>query len=325
MLNTSQVKLQRLCLSIEIIFAILMKNVGGEDMETQKYETFLKIVELGNITKAAEILGYSQSAISHVVASLENEWDVKLLFRNKQGVRLTREGEALVPGMQKVVQGNKDLIHQVSELHHLESGILHVGAFHSASMHLLPKLIKSFQDIYPQVQFHIKQRGYVELEQMVLEGELDCAIMRLPVEAPIDTQPLFKDRVLAVFQEGKGPTTKRFPLKDLEQEAFIMIKELELEVLQYVEKHGLKLNQKTVSDYNYTLLPMIANGLGMCILPEMMLQDTPYVFTLKELEPPAFRTIGFGYQKNFLSSAARKFMNHAKEYVSEQTDFITDF
>lgn len=290
-------------------------------MSTQKYETFLKIVELGNITKAAEVLGYSQSAISHVVASLESEWNVKLLIRDKQGVRLTADGEILLPDITQVVEVNRRLLHKVSELQQLEAGLIRIGAFHSASMNLLPKMIKSFQESYPQVQFEVKQRGYEELEQLLLDGQLDCAIIRLPARLRIDSMPLFKDRILAVFQEGQGPETSFFPIENIEHENFIMIKELEYEVLEFMEKNHIKAKKATHADYNYSILPMIANGIGMCTLPEMMLQDTPYLFTTKPLRPAVFRTIGIGFNQIYLSSATRCFLEHAKTYVKECTNF----
>lgn len=294
-------------------------------MSTQKYEIFLKIVKVGNITKAADILCYSQSTISHVVASLESEWDVKLLVRDKQGVHLTTEGELLLPAIERVVTENKSLLHQVSELHQLERGVIRVGAFHSASMNLLPKLMKSFQVLYPQIQFEVKQRGYYETEQMIFEGKLDCGFIRLPPQFNIDTVTLFKDKIFAVFQEGMGPKGNRFPIKDIEHENFILIKELEFEVLEFIEKNRIKVNKKTEADYNYTVLSMISNGIGMCILPELMVQNTPYQFTLKELDPPFYRTIGIGFNQRYLSSATQRFMEHAKEYVRNNKDFLTSF
>lgn len=294
-------------------------------LSTQKYETFLKIVEVGNITKAAEILGYSQSAISHVVVSLESEWGMKLLVRDKQGVHLTSEGKLLLPAIKRVVAENKSLLHQVSELHHLEGGVIRVGAFHSASMNLLPQIMKSFQALYPQVQFEVKQRGYYETEQMIFEGKLDCGFIRLPTQFDIDTVPLFKDKMFAVFQEGAGPDGNHFPIQDIEHQNFILIKELEFEVLEFIEKNQIKVNKATEADYNYTVLPMVANGIGMCILPELMVQNTPYRLTLKELEPPSYRTIGIGFNQKYLSTATRRFMEHTKEYVRNHTDFLTLF
>lgn len=290
-------------------------------MSIQKYETFLKIVELGSISKAADKLGYSQSAISHVVAGLESEWNVKLLVREKYGVRLTGEGKILLPAIEKVVADNKGLLHQISELHNLSSGIVQIGAFHSAAMNLLPGLVQSFRAQHPNIELDVKQRHYYEVEKLILEGKVDCGFVRLPTRHAIDTIPLLKDQVFAVFQEGKGPEGDVFSIKDLEHEEFIMINHLEFDVSDFLEKHQIRINKAIKADYNMSLLPMIASGIGMCILPEMMVQDAPYPLTLKKLDPPSYRRIGIGFQEKYLTAATQSFIAHAKSYVREHSHY----
>lgn len=285
-------------------------------MSTRKFETFIKIVELGNITKAAVELGYSQSAISHVVSSLENELNIKLLIRDRQGVRLTNEGVELFPTIKKIVQEKKNLLNQISELQNLENGIIHVGAFISTLLHFVPQLIKSFTAIYPKVQFMVSHGGYQEIEELICEGAIDCGFICLPASQNIETIPLFKDRLLAVFPEGTRPEEERFPIKDIEHESLIMQKEMEYEVLDMLKDYNLTADIKYSSDFEYSMLPMVENGLGMCILPELLLQDTPYKLSIKELDPPAFRTIGIAYHNDFISPAARRFLDHVKQHFS---------
>jgi DNA-binding transcriptional LysR family regulator len=284
-------------------------------LSTHKYETFLKIVELGNITKASVELGYSQSAISHVVSSLENELNLKLLIRDRQGVRLTREGEEVLPAIQRIVQEKKNLLNQIASLQNLESGSIHVGAFISALLHFVPGLIKSFTERYPNIQFVVSHGGYQDIEEQIYEGKIDCGFVCLPTSLGIETIPLFKDRLLAIFPEGTRPEQERFPIEDIEKESIIMQKEMEYEVLDMLKGYQLNADIKYSSDFEYSMLPMVVNGLGMCILPELLLQDAPYKLTIKELEPPAFRTIGIGYRKDYCSPAARRFIDHVKEHI----------
>ena len=92
------------------------------DMNTTKCHIFLKAVELGSITRAAEDMGYTQSAVSRSVADLEREWDVNLLTRNKDGVLLSAQGETLLPYIQALCNAERTLETQVSELHGLTKG-----------------------------------------------------------------------------------------------------------------------------------------------------------------------------------------------------------
>ena len=100
-------------------------------MNTIKCQIFLKAVELGSITRAAEDMGYTQSAVSRSIADLEREWDVTLLTRNKDGVVLTAQGESLLPDIQSLCNAQRTLESQVSALHGLTSGTLRVGTFTS--------------------------------------------------------------------------------------------------------------------------------------------------------------------------------------------------
>lgn len=118
-------------------------------MSIKKYETFLKTVDLGSFTKASEVLGYTQSAISHIITGLEDELGVKLLTRGRSGVRLTEEGRSLLPSIRAVCRDNQEVLRQVSELHGLEVGSVRIGTFLSVSVHILPRLIASFSKNTP--------------------------------------------------------------------------------------------------------------------------------------------------------------------------------
>ena len=100
-----------------------------------KYQILLKTVELGSITRAAEALGYTQSAVSRVIADLEREWDMELLTRSRTGVVLSSSGAALLPYVQAVCNAGRELEEQVAELHGLTRGTLRVDTFASASIH----------------------------------------------------------------------------------------------------------------------------------------------------------------------------------------------
>ena len=99
------------------------------DMNLQKYLAFVKTVECGSFTKAAEILNYSQSGISRMIHDLEKEWKVLLLERSRGGVRLTSDGLKLLPYAENVCREYEKLQMQVDELNGLKSGLIRIGAF----------------------------------------------------------------------------------------------------------------------------------------------------------------------------------------------------
>ena len=86
-------------------------------MNLTKYQALLKTVELGSITRAAEAMGYTQSALSRAIADLEREWDLELLTRSRSGVALSSDGNVLLPAIRSLCNAAKMLEEQVAELH----------------------------------------------------------------------------------------------------------------------------------------------------------------------------------------------------------------
>lgn len=110
----------------------------------QKYLAFLKTVEYGSFTRAGELLGYTQSNISHMVNDLETEWQVSLLERKHSGVSLTSDGTALMPYIRAVYDDYLKLQAQVDALNGLQTGILRIGTLSSVAASWLPGCSKIF-------------------------------------------------------------------------------------------------------------------------------------------------------------------------------------
>ena len=255
-------------------------------------------------------MGYSQSALSNIVAGLESEWNLRLLVREKYGVHLTQEGQQLLPAIKRIVAENKLLHGQIAKLQQLDTGTIRLGAFMSAYTHLLPDLIKSFSQMHPNIQFEFRQASYREIASLILDGSLDCGFLGLPVSPQLKTVPLYQDEVLAVFPPDTPLEPKKFPIENIEQETVIVQKEMEAGVLELLKKQKVQLQVKFFSDSEYTILPMVASGLGMCILPELMLRGSHHKLVTKPLDPPIFRSIALAYREEQLSAATRQFVRH---------------
>ena len=94
------------------------------DTSLMKYRAFLAVADAGSFTRAAEMLGYTQSGVSRMIADLEKEWGVKLLERSRAGVRLTSEGIELIGGVRSVVDEQGRLQARIDGLSGLESGLI---------------------------------------------------------------------------------------------------------------------------------------------------------------------------------------------------------
>ena len=149
-------------------------------------------MELGSITRAAEALGYTQSAVSRVIADLEREWDMELLTRSRTGVVLSSSGAALLPYVQAVCNAGRELEEQVAELHGLTRGTAG-GHLRQRVHHWLPAIMKEFLGRYPGIQFDLVSNWeFAEVEDLLRQGQADCGFLGLPAGPGLETTPFFE-------------------------------------------------------------------------------------------------------------------------------------
>ena len=122
-------------------------------MDIKKYEVFVTTVDCGSLTKAAELMGLTQSGVSHIIAAVEAEVNLPLLKRTRTGARLTPEGEKLIPFLREIVRQEKMMMKEAERMHELVGGTIRIGTFTSVATHWLPAMMMEFQREYPQIDF----------------------------------------------------------------------------------------------------------------------------------------------------------------------------
>lgn len=285
-----------------------MQEDAAMDMNIQKYLAFVKTVEYGSFTKAAEKLNYSQSGISRMINDLEKEWNISLLERSRSGVRLTSDGLSLLPYAKSVCAEYEKLQAQVDEINGLQSGIIRIGTFSSVATHLLPGIIKRFQSDYPNIDYELLLGDYTEIENWILEGRVDCGFLRLPAHPDLETYFLEQDKLLVVLPQNHAlADCGRFPVKALADYPFMLLeKGAKAEISEIFERcHVMPKIHFTTWD-DYAIMSMVESGLGISILPQLILQRVPYRIITKELDVPAFRKIGLALRSRKNSSLAMK-------------------
>ena len=154
-------------------------------MSISKYQIFLKTVQCGNFSKAAQALNFTQSGVSHAVQALEDELGVTLLSRNRGGVVLTADGRALLPQIERLCADHHALMQSAASLKGLDAGLVKVATFTSVSVHWLPSILQSFGQRYPNIEFEVVTGDfYDQIEEWILRGTVDCGFLRLPSVKP---------------------------------------------------------------------------------------------------------------------------------------------
>lgn len=293
----------------------MIKSDRGADMEMniQKYMAFIKTVEYGSFTKAAEILNYSQSGISRMINDLEKEWNIPLLERNRTGVRLTSDGMKILPIAQSVCNEFYRLQEQIDEIKGVEAGLIRIGTFSSVATHWLPNIIKEFQKDYPNIDYELLLGDYTEIEEWIRTGRVDLGFLRLPANEEFETIFLENDRLLVVLPENHElAACDKFPVKALCNYPFMLLeKGAKAEISEIFEKNKISPNIHFTTWDDYAVMSMVEGGLGISVLPELILRRVPYRIISKELDVPAYRKIGIAFRnKKHISFAVKKFLDY---------------
>lgn len=277
-------------------------------MNLQKYIALLTTVETGSISKAAAQLGYTQSAVSRMVADLETQWGVSLLHRSRAGIEITAEGQQLLPIIRSIAAGCSELSYTVQELHGIQTGLIRVGAFTTVADCWIPGLLKSFQELYPNISFKLlSAESYEEIEDWIRHGKVDCGFVRMDAAADLQTRFLKQDMLMAVLPENHPLAhAPVYPVERLQEEPLIKLR-IDREISRFLE--GFPVQYEVSSDH--TILSMVESGIGVSVMHGLMADTRRYKVVWKPLDKSEYRDIGIAISKTArLSSAASLFVEH---------------
>ncbi len=287
----------------------------------EKYRALMSAVELGSLTRAAEALGCTQSAVSHAIASLEQELGFRLLLRARSGIRLTDEGERMLPAVRSLLSAGEQLEQTAASIRGLDQGTVRIGAFTSVAVHWLPAVLKEFQHDYPHVSFRLLNGDYHDVSEWLADGSVDIGFVALPCEAPCECIALMEDRLLAILPpDSRFASYPRFPIVECEREPFIsLLQSSDHDARRALDAAGVKPNVRFYTKDDYAIIAMVEQGLGMSIMPELLLKGRHENVLTLPLVPEAKRTIGIAFSAvGHPGPATRRFCDYVVRYVREQ-------
>ena len=285
-----------------------------------RYIALQKIIELGGFTKAADALGYTQSSISQMIASLENELGIKLLTRSRHGVKLTIAGTELFPFIERSIYQYRSMKEKANEIKGIETGVIRVGTVSSVTCHWMPQLINGFKEEYPNVQFLFHQGDYTLIPEWIASGQIDFGFINPLADTNLKTKTVKSDEMLAVLPKNHPLAKKKsIQLQDIATEPYILLEEGHYsEPMAAFEAAGIQPNiQYTIHD-DYAIMMMVEAGLGVSILAELILRRTNYDIVCLPIDPPITRTLAVGYKdKDSLPIASKYFIDYLLEHKDE--------
>jgi molybdate transport repressor ModE-like protein len=295
-------------------------------VELRHFAALQAVASEGSFGRAAERLGYTQSAISQQIQTLERIVGEKLVERpgGPRAVSLTEAGHLLLRHADSIVARLQAAQADLHALRSGEAGVLRVGTFQSAGARLLPEIMKRFRQQWPQIEVMLEERDSdQELAEMVERGELDVAFVLPPFgEAPLETIPLLRDPYVFVVEKSSPFASAKVPpsLAQIAGEPLIGFRACRsMDPFESaLRAAGCEAKFTFRTDDNGTVQGLVAAGIGSAIMPRLTVDAADPRIAVIELGnrvPPRMITIA-RHRDRYHSPAARAFVETALDVVA---------
>lgn len=290
-------------------------------MDTEKCHALLETLRIGNLTRAAQELGYTASGISRMMASLEQEAGFPLLLRSRSGVRPTEECRRLLPVIRELDRLGDQYDQETAKIRGLDIGSLNAGTAYINYYGPLSRIIAEFSRRYPGIRVGLIEGRSSELAGMVSDHEADFCIITKR-DGRFDWIPLLEDEMTVwVPRDHPRADQETYPLTDFEKDPFIEIYPNQITDNSIIfERLHITPNTRYSVVATFAAMKMIEAGLGVTMVNSLYVKErtSPLIRSLKP-DPPIKVGVGIAVTKeNELSPAARTFREFAVEKLVHQ-------
>lgn len=289
-------------------------------MDIKKLEVFINAVDLGSITKTAEVMGYTQSGITHMISALEKELGFSLLIRSRNGVSPTAEGTRLLPIIRTMLIHSDKLEKEITMIRQKKNSSIKLCAYTSMLMHWLPFIVRRFHEKYPDVAVEMTSCPLEETYEKVNKGEVDLSFASRQNYQGFEFIHLRDDPLFAVLPYNEeNASLKSFPMQNFNNADFIMpYYGFDKDIVHLFESHNVtpKIEPAYVDDP--TVVFMVEHGMGISMLSELIMRGNKNNVVSLPLEPAAHRELVI-CMKSFKNAPpiVKEFVVCAKETIDE--------
>ena len=277
-------------------------------MEKLNAEVFLKVVETGSFKKAADILNYTQAGVSYIINAMEEEYGIKLFYREHGGVRLNENGKELLPLIRQLDRDEHFIREKINAIKGLSSGTVRVSTFNSVYIRWLPGILRSFEEKYPGIKVEVVScEDNTENERLIFSRDVDCGFLVGKPSLEIESFDLVDDALMAaVSPDHPFAGRETFPLDELPSQPYIMISFDKSDFYDLLFRNGTGPNTKYIADNEFAAMAMVSQGLGVSVFSRLLLRDPVFPVCALPFDPPVIRTLGIGTRSMKTCTAATK-------------------
>jgi len=287
-------------------------------MDTKKVAALILAVQRGSLTSAAAELGYTQSGLTHMMNSLEDELGLKLLVRRKNGVQLSSAGQSLLEDMIVLSNAAKKLEQSAEKLRESGGSVLRLGAYTSMASRWLPAVLAEFRRIHPEVEVSISVDTIEGNYNMIKNEVLDCAFVSYQKSfmRSLSWVPLRDDELVAIAPKGHPGET--YAVEDFSGQEFLMpANGFDMDISP-VFSSGIQPRISYTNLDDPAIVSMVEHGLGVSILSRLVMENMSKNVSSVPLSPPAFRKLGIIVsEKRSNDKLINRFISCARQVISD--------
>lgn len=301
-------------------------------MDTKQIEYILKIAEENNITRAAEKVFITQSALNQQLLKLEKELGTPLFHRSRTNWRLTEAGEIYVKNAKEMLRIKRETYNRISDLAVVKRGRLSVGFTPGRGINLFTSIYPEFHNRYPEIVVEPKERSVRELQDMIADGRVDIGFLTLRDEDRTNDcyMDILEEEIVAAVPAGhplgeraapKGEPLAVIDLNELRYEPFVLMqRESTMRTLtdSIFAKAGFQPNVLFCTRDNHTITTMVRSNLCCGIVPWYYAQsDSEGIAYFALPERPTWKVAASYRRGVYLTSAAKSFIELAKKHWTQ--------
>lgn len=272
-------------------------------MKLSQLRAIVAVAERGNFSEAALELQLTQPAVSHAIATLEEELGVPLFARGRHGAVLTPAGERILYHARQALQ-NLEMMQREANLHKgLHGGHVRIAAFRSVATHLLPKAIAKFHDKFPEVAVTIIERpAYLDVEQSLREGRADIGITYLPTSNEFEAWEILRDEYVALLPPKAKISSPAITWEDIAPYSPVLLSCLPCgrTLHNHIKNVAPFINIIADIQEDSTIVSMVNQGLRAAILPRLAAAPIPQGVQVYSLPIPLERVMAVAVLSNGL-------------------------
>jgi DNA-binding transcriptional LysR family regulator len=304
------------------------------DMQIQQLKSFVAVALLRHFTQAAESLGVTQPSLSKQIRALETDLGATLFSRTRGGITLTAAGEALLPLAQRILADIETARREVQDVVGLQHGRVRLGATPSLCTSLVAEVLRRYRDRHPKIELRINEGNSRELVDALGRGVLDLAVVILPeqgLDESLSATPILRESLVVASTRpltsrsaggSAGRSTDgRFRVADLAHHQLVMFGEgyaLRDATLAACRRAGFTPTFAVEGGEMDAVLGFVEAGLGVALVPRLVLTTRPNLVATALAPPGVHRTIALAYRREpELSHAAQEMRTTLLGYLRE--------